>query len=175
MSRAPGRSILTKEVRAMGRKKWKTALLIVLLIFIWGNSMLSKEASGVLSGALMQKMNTAARWLGLGEDLFTVMVDEDGDGVEEPSSYLVRKIAHVSEFAVLSILLWSIYEQKGVRRGLWAFGTAAACAAADETIQLFSHRGSQILDVLIDAAGALLGLGIVRLLHMSKAKQTDRT
>lgn len=159
----------------MGRKQWKTALLIILLAFIWGNSMLTGETSAAISGALMQKMNTAARWLGLGDDLFTVMVDEDGDGVAEPSSYLVRKIAHVTEFAALAMLLWWAFEQGSYRRGLRAFAVSAVCAAADEFIQIFSHRGSQVRDVFLDAAGALLGLGIIRLIQMTKAKETDRT
>ena len=155
----------------MGKKLLKATLLVLLLAFIWGNSMLSREVSGAISDALMEKMNTAAQWLGLGEDLFTFMADEDGDGIEEPTSYLVRKIAHVTEFAVLAILLRSVYQNKGARRDLWAFGTSMACAAADETIQLFSHRGSQLWDVFIDAGGALLGLMIAALVQAGRKRK----
>ena len=155
----------------MGKKLLKATLLVLLLAFIWGNSMLSREVSGAISDALMEKMNTAARRLGLGEDLFTFMADEDGDGIEEPTSYLVRKIAHVTEFAVLAILLRSVYQNKGARRDLWAFGTSMACAAADETIQLFSHRGSRPWDVLIDAGGALLGLMIAALVQAGRKRK----
>lgn len=155
----------------MGRKPLKATLLVLLLAFIWGNSMLSGEVSGAISDALMIKMNTVARWLGLGEDLFTFMADEDGDGIEEPTSYLVRKIAHVTEFAALAILLRSVYQNKGARRDLWAFGTSVACAAGDETIQLFSHRGSRLWDVFIDAGGALLGLMIAALVQARRKRK----
>ena len=155
----------------MGKKLLKATLLVLLLAFIWGNSMLSREVSGAISDALMEKMNTAAQWLGLGEDLFTFMADEDGDGIEEPTSYLVRKIAHVTEFAVLAILLRSVYQKKGDRRDLWAFGTSMACAAADEAIQLFSHRGSRLLDVFIDAVGTLLGLMIAALVQAGRKRK----
>ena len=156
----------------MEKKRRRTVMLILLLTFIWGNSMLSKEASGALSGALMEKMNTAAQWMGLGEDFFSFMADKDGDGLEEAYDYYIRKVAHVTEFAALSALLRSIYEKKAYRRGLWAFCTAVLCAAVDETIQIFSQRGSQLRDVVIDAAGALLGLGIAALI--GRTNGTDR-
>ena len=158
----------------MGRKRGKTALLILLLAFIWGNSMLSVETSGALSDALLVKMNTAAQRLGLGEDFFSFMVDSDGDGVEEADSYYIRKAAHVTEFAALSALLRSIFEEKRSRQWLWAFGTAVICAGIDETIQIFSHRGSQLRDVCIDAAGAALGLGITKLVVVIREKRTGR-
>ena len=158
----------------MGRKRGRIALLILLLAFIWGNSMLSAETSGALSDAVMTKMNTAAQRLGLGENFFSFMVDSDGDGVLEADSYYIRKAAHVTEFAALAALLWRIYEEKGSRRGLRTFSTAVLCAAVDETIQIFSHRGSQLRDVCIDAAGAALGLGIAVLAELLKRKKADR-
>ena len=153
----------------MGKKRRRIVLLILLLGFIWGNSMLSKEASGALSGAVMEKMNAAAQWLGLGENFFSFMGEDDAEAADD---FYIRKAAHVTEFAALSALLWSICEKKARHRGLWAFSTAVLCAAADETIQIFSHRGSQVRDVFIDAAGALLGLGIAVLI--SRTKRNDR-
>ena len=141
------------------KKRTVTILLILTLAFIWGNSMLSREASGAISDGIMSGMNAVAEKLGLGSDFFTFMYDQDGDGVEEPTSHIVRKMAHVTEFAVLGLLLYLRLDGAG-RRGLTAFGLGAAAGAADELIQLLFDRGSQLRDVCIDAAGVLLGVAL---------------
>lgn len=155
----------------MMQKRILTLLIVLTLIFIWGNSLLSREVSGAISDAVMEKMNAAASWLGLGDDFFTVMRDVDGDGIDEPSSHLVRKAAHVTEFAVLAALLWLRIERKGVQRSGSVFLLGVITGAADETIQIFSYRGSMVRDVFIDAAGVLLGLSIVNIGAMLRAKK----
>ena len=79
----------------------------------------------------------------------------------------VRKAAHVTEYAILALLLY-----RAMRRTLerspeiwcrqcagWAFGIALIYAASDEWHQSFvPSRGGTIHDVLIDGAGAALGL-----------------
>ena len=142
----------------MDRKNIITILLAVTLAFNWGNSLLSQEVSGRISDGVMHVLNTAADGLGLGEDLFTYMADVDGDGQAEPTSHIVRKMAHVAEFAVLGALLALRLERAGKLRPLFAFGLGVLTGAIDETIQLFSHRGSQLSDVMIDALGAALGI-----------------
>jgi len=80
---------------------------------------------------------------------------------------LVRKCAHLTEFAVMAWLFWRAL-RKPVRNDprpwKWseafiALGWIALCAASDEIHQLFvrSRQGS-VLDVLIDTGGAALGL-----------------
>ncbi len=146
----------------MKRKRLLSVLIALTLIFIWGNSILSREMSGAISDGLMEILNEAAFRLGLGEDFFTFMADQDGDGVEEPTSHIVRKAAHVTEFAVLTALIWLRLELQGKRRDLVSFALGAAVGASDEILQLFTHRGSQIKDVFIDACGVLLGLCLVK-------------
>lgn len=79
--------------------------------------------------------------------------------------FAVRKAAHVAEYAILAALLLRAV-RAGKRRlrvmhALSAFGIAAVYAALDEYHQSFvgSRTGSGV-DVLIDASGAALGLGI---------------
>lgn len=122
--------------------------------------MLSRGVSAWISDTLMERLNQTAGALGLRDDLFTSMRDEDGDGVPEPSSHFIRKAAHVTEFAVFTALLWLRLETGGRRRDLLAFAGGTAVGAVDELIQLFSHRGSQLKDVGIDAAGAALGVAL---------------
>ena len=146
------------------KKKILTILLLAMLAFIWGNSLLSREASAALSDGLMQRMNAVAEALGLGEGFFTYMYDQDGDGVAEPTSHIVRKLAHVTEFAVFAALLWLRLESRDPRRALTALLLSAGVGAADETLQIFSHRGSAVSDVLIDALGAAVGISLALLL-----------
>jgi len=89
----------------------------------------------------------------------------------------VRKAGHVTEFAVLALLLY-----RATRRTLnccpeswcspgarWAFVGALLYAASDEWHQSFvPSRGSSIHDVLIDAGGALLGLVLLHGWHLSR-------
>lgn len=156
----------------MKRKRILTVLLVCILVFIWGNSLVSRELSGEISDGIMAAMNTAAEKLGLGSDFFTYMSDEDGDGVgEQPTSRWIRKAAHITEFAAFAAVLFLRLESGGKKRFFTAWGLAALTGAIDETIQIFSHRGSQVKDVVIDACGALLGLGVVLLVFWIRKRR----
>ena len=69
----------------MKRKRILTVLIVLALVFIWGNSLVSRELSGKISDDILFFLNAAAEKVGLGPDAFTYMTDEDGDGVDEPS------------------------------------------------------------------------------------------
>jgi VanZ family protein len=71
--------------------------------------------------------------------------------------YVLRKAAHVTEFAFLSFLLW-----RAVRDEAGAFFGALLYAATDEFHQTFVHgRHGSPKDLAFDAVGALLGLVIL--------------
>ena len=140
------------------RRNRRTGLVLGVLIgltlaFIWGNSLQSGAASGAMSGSLRA-------WL---EQLLHVPVDE----------FLLRKAAHFSEYALLgaglSLLLNLLLDRNGrpLARGrrLLDFPALGFFAAAiDETIQIFSGRGSSLLDVWLDTAGCLTGFFLIFLI-----------
>lgn len=77
----------------------------------------------------------------------------------------IRKAAHVTEYAILAMLLVRAF-RKGNAKGSWSYcamalAAAAGYAALDEFHQTFvvSRTGSP-RDVLIDTCGAALGLAI---------------
>jgi VanZ family protein len=72
--------------------------------------------------------------------------------------YVLRKGAHMTEYAILAVLL-----ARATTSYLWAFPLTVAYAASDEVHQLFvrGRHGSPI-DVGIDAIGALIGLAVWR-------------
>jgi VanZ family protein len=89
---------------------------------------------------------------------------------------IVRKGAHVFEFAVLAWLWWRALRSRGAsREWSWstagiAFGISVLYAGTDEFHQLFvDGRGGSIVDVFIDAAGAALALGILWMIERKRS------
>ena len=71
---------------------------------------------------------------------------------------VLRKLAHMTEYAVLALLLL-----RATGSYVWAFGLTAGYACTDEFHQTFvrGRHGSPV-DVGIDAVGALIGLAVWR-------------
>ena len=122
-----------------------TVLIVANLAFIWGNSLVTGEDSGNLSGGILAWLNG---FLGL---------DESGADVLH---LLIRKAAHFTEFACLGALVtWRRRlggEQKTVALPiLWGM----AAAVVDESIQMFTpDRGPSLTDVWIDTSGVATGM-----------------
>ena len=121
-------------------------LLVLLLTFIWGNSLLPGEDSGALSGLVGQVLGTLLPFL---------------DFSTQIGGFILRKFAHFSEFAALGMVLtWLFGMTQHNKCLLFALpvlcGTSAACI--DETIQIFSpDRHASLVDVSIDSTGVLTG------------------
>lgn len=127
------------------KKHLLTVLICLNLALIWGNSMVTGADSGAVSGGVLE-------FLG---QFFPVLLTEAGHT-------FLRKAAHFSEFALLSLLFCGRYRL--VRRTtpphLIGFGLAVACI--DETIQIFTPgRASSLIDVWIDTAGFALGFVVI--------------
>lgn len=136
------------ENRIHRRAACALALLIVLtLLFIWGNSMQSGDVSGSMSGGVKAWLESAL-----------------GFPVNE---FLLRKAAHFSEYALLgaecAFLLRALCAAHGSRLLLLPCAGFFA-AAIDETIQIFSGRGSSLLDVWLDFSGFLTGFFAIYIL-----------
>ena len=127
-------------------------VLIATLCFIWSNSMVGKEGSASLS-------RTVTAWL-------------NGIGIPV-TEHFVRKAAHFCEFGLLGCeLMLLFWLRSGVRfQNLCNAAFAALLSAVtDETIQIFSGRGSQVQDVVLDFSGAFTGILLVSLLMIEKRK-----
>lgn len=121
------------------KRKILGILTILMLIFIWGHSLVPMEQSATESEWFRTMIiNPVLKFLGLGE----------------MSSHAVRKAAHMTEFAVLAVLLFLFWEKRYSITLLCGFFTAAI----DESIQVFSGRGASFTDVLIDTAGVIIAL-----------------
>ncbi len=134
---------------------WFPALLWMGVIFFLSTDMGSSSHTSLILEPLL-------RWL---------KPDISAETLEQ-AHYLVRKGAHISEYALLAILWWRVLAHvhaEGVIRPAWfcaliALLIATAYAATDEYHQTFvASRGASVHDVMIDASGALLGVALVLL------------
>ena len=79
-----------------------------------------------------------------------------------PVNLILRKSAHLVEYAILSMLSYRALGATGTRspswRALGALSLALACAALDELHQSATlSRGGSLHDVVLDGAGAVAG------------------
>ena len=130
-------------IRTSRRLTIARTLLICLLVFIWGNSLMPGEVSGAISNWVKDLL---ANLLPMGPE------EEDGGG------HLIRKLAHFTEFAALGATLgWLCGMLKKGR--IRPFVCGVLTASIDETIQRFvPDRGPSMKDVLLDSCGVLTGI-----------------
>ncbi len=133
------------------RKKALTILLILLVLFIWGNSCLPKQTSSAESGWVTELLRP------IFEAVF-------GEGAV--TEHFVRKLAHFTEYAALGCVSVRLLLCLPIGTA-WCVAYSAMgsliVALLDETIQIFSGRGPMIQDVWLDFGGAVCGGGIILL------------
>jgi VanZ family protein len=85
--------------------------------------------------------------------------------------FVVRKIGHMGVFAILALLLWRALARKASSRPFaWSFALAVSYAASDELHQGFvAGRHPSVVDVAIDAAGALIALTVVGIIRSRRS------
>ena len=98
---------------------------------------------------------------------------------------LVRKAAHLTEYAILGLLTFRAIRlsqpPRSQRRPGWAIGlatllVAGTYAATDEFHQsLVPGRTPAVTDVLIDSCGAAIGLGFIGLRSVAGSLRDDKT
>jgi len=128
-------------------------LILVTIAFIWSNSLQSIPESQARSLGFLDKVKP---FLG-------VFV-----GSGNVTNHLVRKLAHFTEFSALGcelILFSNIRKRGGIQPIVNCLFAGLSVAVVDETIQIFSNRGSQVQDVLLDFAGAVTGILFILLIH----------
>ena len=129
------------------KKNLLTILICLNLALIWGNSLMTGLDSEAVSGGVLAFIG----------QFFPVLLTEAGHT-------FLRKAAHFSEFALLSLLFCGRHRlvHRTTPLHLMGFGLAVACI--DETIQIFTPgRASSLIDVWIDTAGFALGFVVIYL------------
>ena len=165
--------ISTKKSKARARSTISGILALVWMCVIFAFSAQTKEESSVVSqGFSYRIVNTTGLLLHLHID--EEQIREIANAIEG----FVRKGAHMTEYAILAILIY-------VWLGRWQLSRRRmACTAAvltmlyacsDEFHQLFvAGRAGRVSDVLVDSAGAVVGLVLFLFFKMCINKIMDK-
>lgn len=136
-----------KKNSVLVRRLWAAAAILVVL-FIWSNSLRNADRSTVQSDTVL---TTLAPFL--------------KDFPEDTIRFfrvLIRKAAHITEFAALGLTLCaalSAPSRRYCRAAVMALALSSLVASSDELIQRFvPGRSGQLSDVCLDTLGAALGI-----------------
>lgn len=146
-----------------------TFATVATIIFIFSNSMQIADISSGKSGKVMELINGAFAKLGIGVAL---------------SETVVRKLAHIAEYAMLGFwltLTLRVYTRRVLSHFSWPLLFGLAIPVCDEFLQTFvSGRSGQVSDILIDFGGVCLGalaamfiLLLVRMFSVLRKSKTE--
>ena len=87
------------------------------------------------------------------------------------SSFYVRKIAHITEYLILGLLMFNALKQFNILNIYYAIILCILYSCTDEFHQLFINgRSGSFRDILIDTIGILLGTYLYKILVIKKKK-----
>ena len=143
---------------------WALCALWMLLIFVM--SAMPGDVSGEQSGTLTRIVISVVE---------TILGEDAAGAVDiELLELLIRKAAHMAEYAVLCLLFCRALRLSGARHpAALALLLSAAYAATDEFHQGFvDGRGPSPVDVMIDTTGAAIGCAIRSVWHRMRKLRT---
>lgn len=144
--------------------KHKKQFLLWLAVLAWMGLIFyfSAQTATASSGQSGRLIRLFLRWLD------SSMSDAAMEARVELLQHAVRKLAHMSIYAVLGMLCMSAllsHRMRDVLRPPLALGISALYAISDEFHQTFiPGRSGEVRDVLIDSSGALIGILLIWLL-----------
>ena len=157
------------------RKETKQRLLLMTFILslalVWGQSCISKVESQTASDTLVDII----------KPLEEIKPDEVQTVEYEYYNHLVRKGAHVAEFSIIGVelaLLIIVFSKKKLDTFIVFINSVMAgmmIGLIDETIQIFSNRGTQVSDVWFDVLGAGLGASVISIVYAVKRMKLGLT
>ncbi len=128
-------------------------LTILITAFIFSNSLKNGEESNAQSEPIVEAVET--------------VLDPKDEVPTQTFNYIVRKAAHIAEFAALGLTLGGLMKMVVIgdkhKTIIMSLLTGVVIASIDEIIQSFTGRTNSITDVLIDLVGVSIGVGIVQI------------
>ena len=158
-----GKTETKQSVKQVLLRNLAGVLAIVWMCVIFAFSAQTKEESSAVSESFSYRVVSSTNFF-FHLDMDDARVREIADAIEG----FVRKAAHMTEYGILSVLLYiwiGQWSMRLLRRLGTAFGAATVYAATDEIHQLFvAGRSGRFTDVCIDGLGAGLGIFVFILL-----------
>lgn len=139
-------------------------LACLVVAFIFCQSILDRQESAAQSGIFAA--------------FFQRLLDPHGRIDSEVFHGFIRKTAHFVEFFTLGLFTAAATINLGCIKGRRYVAApmllTLATAVADEYLQFFTGRGSQVTDVVLDYSGALTGLATAALLSYILTKMRQK-
>ena len=143
--------------------------ILLTLLFIFGNSLASKEESKELSDQVNGTIG----------EIVEVVTGKEDSSLEDFFTRYHRKIAHFAEFAFLGLQLVLLLHFANKKRFSELFSGALISflvASLDEGLQMFTGRGDQVSDIFIDVGGYLsaylVGMLVLYLVFWRRERRT---
>lgn len=142
---------------------WTAVVLLMAAIFAF-SAQPGQESEAITKAAAMPLA-----------ELITELRSGTGEGVMQAYHIIgtiMRKTAHVLEYALLGALLQLLCRCYGISNGWLAMAIGVAYAATDEIHQAYvPGRLGTPVDVLIDAIGVIIGIGIIMTINKIRRHQ----
>ena len=135
------------------------SLSLLMLLFIYGQSMLPPNESGNLSGFFLTYLKP--------------ILDPFGLFDPEAVHLFIRKAAHFTEYALFSLFFAQFCGKMRWNNVVFPLFISLFVAVSDEFLQSFTGRGSSVRDIVLDFSGALFGFCIVWLLSRKFLKKEN--
>lgn len=146
-------------------------LLIFQMLFIFTMSSFGSDSSNAQSSQIIQVLH----------QVFPNLSSRASDLDVSTLTFIVRKTAHFTEYAILGVLFYLFYRQtlpqkNGLQLFVLAILSSFLYACTDEIHQLFvPGRSGQFTDVLVDTLGAFCGcLLLLAIRRLRKAWRAHR-
>ena len=137
-------------------------VLLMLAIFIVSSDLGSADHTRPVLASIVRRF---LPWLA--QQMTPTMIDV--------TDFIIRKVAHVTEYAVLSLLVSrsvGIKMNSTIRERLVPAGISSLYALSDEFHQSFvPSRGATYTDVLWDTLGGFIGSAILFIAHRTRLKK----
>ena len=136
---------------------WIPVIVMYIVIFVFSGQ------NGEQSGGLSRKVANVV--IDMAQDIHIISIEDDEKDVYiEKLQFPIRKTAHMTEYAILGMLVYTALLTDGIAAEI---GTLAAViitfllACTDEFHQLYvPGRAGKFTDVLIDTTGCIIGMAI---------------
>ena len=137
-------------------------VLLMLAIFIVSSDLGSADHTRPVLASIVRRF---LPWLA--QQMTPAMIDV--------TDFIIRKVAHVTEYAVLSLLVSrsvGIKMNSTIRERLVPAGISSLYALSDEFHQSFvPSRGATYTDVMWDTFGAILGTTTLHFIHWTRRQR----
>ena len=144
---------------------WVLIILWMSIIFAFSNQQ-ATQSKKVSSGVIKTVVKAF--------DFNDSLSEEELTNISEKLTFVVRKGAHFSAYALLGLLIAMLLKEYNILKAkqfILSVGITFLYACSDEIHQIFvKGRSGEVRDVIIDTCGAIFGVLILKLIIRIKNK-----